>query len=150
MSIMASQMTCNSLVCSSYQTKRWEKNQSWLLVLYEGNPPVTDGFPSQRASNMESVFMSMSHSCNARFLPSPRGLGQSRWLTTCSVGIICWLKISSQRINKHLFAWLKITVTHMNVVPNLIAKVKTIISNWMILDWCITVDWIRYYHCWLD
>ena len=32
-----------------------------LLVLCEGNPPVTGGFPSQRASNMESVSMLWHH-----------------------------------------------------------------------------------------
>ena len=32
-----------------------------LLALYEGNPPVTSGFPSQRASNMESICISWCH-----------------------------------------------------------------------------------------
>ena len=32
-----------------------------LLVLCEDNPAVTGGFPSQRASDMESVSMSCSH-----------------------------------------------------------------------------------------
>ena len=34
---------------------------SILLTLCEGNPLVTGGFPSQRASNVESVSMSWSH-----------------------------------------------------------------------------------------
>ena len=36
-------------------TKKYQR--SLLLALCEGNPPVTGGFPSQRASNMESIFM---------------------------------------------------------------------------------------------
>ena len=32
-----------------------------LLVLCEGDPPVTGGFPSQRASNVESIPISLRH-----------------------------------------------------------------------------------------
>ena len=34
---------------------------SALLALCEGNPPVTGGFPSQRASNIDRMFMSWHH-----------------------------------------------------------------------------------------
>ena len=40
----------------------WQHHQkSTLLALCEGKPPVTGGFPSQRASNAESVSMSCHH-----------------------------------------------------------------------------------------
>ena len=43
-----------------------------LLTLCEGNPPVTGGFPSQRASNAESVSMSWSpHGYEAEILQKP-------------------------------------------------------------------------------
>ena len=35
-----------------------------LLALCEGNPPVTGGFPSERASNAESIFISWRHHVN--------------------------------------------------------------------------------------
>ena len=41
--------------------KRENTSSSATLVLYEGNPSVTDGFPSQRASNAESVSMPCHH-----------------------------------------------------------------------------------------
>ena len=36
-------------------------SNSIILALCEGNPPVTGGFPSQRASNLESIFMLWHH-----------------------------------------------------------------------------------------
>ena len=54
---MVSQIIGISTVCSTIGSGiRQRKHQnSVLLVLCEGNPPVTSGFPSQRASNMENV-----------------------------------------------------------------------------------------------
>ena len=34
---------------------------SVLLVFCKGNPPVTGGFPSQKASNLESISISPHH-----------------------------------------------------------------------------------------
>ena len=60
MNVMASNITGHCTVwshvcCSSHQSKY---QCSPLLVLYEGNPPLTSGFPSQRASDPETVSMS--------------------------------------------------------------------------------------------
>ena len=72
MSVVVTQIIANLTVCS---TACWGKQQrnhqsSALLDLCEGNPPVTGGFPSQRASNAESISMSwhnhstpLSHYC---------------------------------------------------------------------------------------
>ena len=67
MSNMAPQITGNATVCSKvcldlHPTPPPKKNQSSeLLVLCEGNPPVTGGFPSQRACNSESISMPWRH-----------------------------------------------------------------------------------------
>ena len=46
-SVMVSQITDNSTVRTVCLTSQ-KTSKSWLLSLYEGNPPVTGGFPSQR------------------------------------------------------------------------------------------------------
>ena len=61
--LMVTQIIGHSSVCS---TVRWgpasKKHQrSALLALCEGNPPVTGGFPSQRASYAGSASMSWRH-----------------------------------------------------------------------------------------
>ena len=43
------QLHCLSIACSGWHPKKHQS--SALLVHCEGNPPVTGGFPSQRASN---------------------------------------------------------------------------------------------------
>ena len=50
-----SNLTVCSTVCSGWQQRK--QHSSTLLALCEGNPPVTGGFPSQRASNTESISM---------------------------------------------------------------------------------------------
>ena len=57
MSLMGSQITSVLIVCSTvYSGADQRKGQnSVLLTLCEGNPPMTGGFPSQRASNIEKV-----------------------------------------------------------------------------------------------
>ena len=59
LSIMASQITSNSTVCSTVCSGLHQRKHqsSLLLAVSEGKPLVTGGFPSQRASNMEKVFM---------------------------------------------------------------------------------------------
>ena len=52
MSMMASQIT-SSAVCSNQRSKKTSKFH--VTGLPGGNPPLTGGFPSQRASNMENV-----------------------------------------------------------------------------------------------
>ena len=73
-----SQNNGNSTVCSTHCSGWQERNHqsSTLLLLCEGNPAVAGGFPSQRASNVESIFMSgHDHEpkdyffpCNGRYL----------------------------------------------------------------------------------
>ena len=60
------QLQClfNSLLM---QTSK-ETSKVVLLVLCEGNPQVTGGFPSQRAGNVESVSMSFLSSCGQDYL----------------------------------------------------------------------------------
>ena len=57
MSSMASQITGVSIVCSTVRSGTDQKKTSKLgvIALCEGNPPVTGGFPTQRASNAENV-----------------------------------------------------------------------------------------------
>ena len=73
MSTMASQITGVSIVCSTVCFKRRSKKTSKFRVtgLCDGNPLVTDGFPSQRASNAENVSIWWRHNvhCNS----------ESRW-----------------------------------------------------------------------
>ena len=52
MSVVAYQITGISTVCSTRLFRRTSKKTSKLC---EGNPPVTDGFPSQRASKAEML-----------------------------------------------------------------------------------------------
>ena len=63
MSFMAHQITgismvC-SIVCSGIHERKYQSSTS--LALCEWNPPVTDGFLSQRASNMENISMPWRH-----------------------------------------------------------------------------------------
>ena len=60
---MASQITGVSSVCSILFFRRRLKKTSKFRVadLCEGNPPVTNGFPSQRASNAENVSIWWRH-----------------------------------------------------------------------------------------
>ena len=48
-------------VDSLFMLETKEKKSSSLLALCDGNPPVTGGFPSQRASNAKSVSKSWWH-----------------------------------------------------------------------------------------
>ena len=75
MSVVQSQITIHSSVFSRAYSGWWQqqKNQSTaLLALCEGNPPVTDGFLSQRASNGESISVSWLHQYNCRFMMGHR------------------------------------------------------------------------------
>ena len=70
-----SEITGNLTVCSTSYPRLQHRNHQWsaLLSLCEGNPPVAVGFPSQRASNVESVSMSWCH--YASFSGGPRSSG---------------------------------------------------------------------------
>ena len=61
--ITASQINHNTTIYSTTCLgKQQRKHQSSkLLSLCEGNPPMTGGFPSQSASNAESVSLSLCH-----------------------------------------------------------------------------------------
>ena len=63
MSAMASQVTGDSLVCSivCFGIEQRKHQSSALQAPCEGNPPVTGGFPSQRASNAENVSIWWRH-----------------------------------------------------------------------------------------
>ena len=67
MSATAYQITGVSIICSTSRSSADQRKQqsraSKLRVtgLCEGNPPVTGGFPSQRASNAENVFIWWRH-----------------------------------------------------------------------------------------
>ena len=62
MNILASEITSNLIVCStacpSLQQRPHQSSAS--LALCEGNPLVTGGFPSQRASNVKKKFQVMT------------------------------------------------------------------------------------------
>ena len=61
MSAMASQITGISIVCSTIRrSKKTSKLRGTGLNLWR-NPPVADGFPSQRASNAENVSIWWRH-----------------------------------------------------------------------------------------
>ena len=69
MSAMTSQITGVSIVCSlvgSGADQRKHQSSASLHGLCEGNPPVTDGLPSQRASKAENVSIWLRH--NVTFL----------------------------------------------------------------------------------
>ena len=56
MNVKASQTTSNSAICSTNYPGSQQYNQSsTLLAISEGNPLMTGGFPSQRASNAQSI-----------------------------------------------------------------------------------------------
>ena len=57
MRMTASQITNVSMVCSNVCSGacQWKHQSSASHGLCEGNPPVTNGFPSQRASDAENV-----------------------------------------------------------------------------------------------
>ena len=65
MSILMSQITSNMTVCSPRFKLMYIKKISKIIITGplwgESSPPVTGGFPSQRASNAQSVSMSWHH-----------------------------------------------------------------------------------------
>ena len=63
MSAMTSQITGLSIVCLTVcpGTDQRKKTELRVTGLCEGNPPVTGGFPSQRASNAENVSIWWRH-----------------------------------------------------------------------------------------
>ena len=63
MSVMVSEINQNLTVCSTACPGQQQSNHqnSTLLALCMGNPPVTGGFPTQRAKNTQSVYMSWIH-----------------------------------------------------------------------------------------
>ena len=60
MSVMASQITGASIVCSTVCSGA-DQEKLRATGLCEGNPPMTDGFPSQGASNAENVSIWRRH-----------------------------------------------------------------------------------------
>ena len=55
MSTMASQITSLSLLNRSFRRRSKKTSKPHVTGRCEGNPPVPAGFPSQRASNVESI-----------------------------------------------------------------------------------------------
>ena len=58
----------NCLFNSLYRLTKKTLKLCKLLALCEGNPLVTSGFPSQRASNIENFFMSWRHPVDGTLL----------------------------------------------------------------------------------
>ena len=90
------------LDCLLNRLFRRRSKKTWKLRvtdLYEGKPPVTEGFPSQRASNAETVSVWWRHHV-ARWLVFPVGRwGYVRtwfgfWLHTSKIINVFWRKIS--------------------------------------------------------
>ena len=53
---MVFQITGVSIICSTFYLRAdHRKHQSSVSLAFEGNPPVTGGFPSQSASNAENI-----------------------------------------------------------------------------------------------
>ena len=89
MSAMASKFTDVSIVCSSvffFQAQIKKTSKLHVTGLYEGNPSVTGGFPSQRASNAENVSIWSRHHVEWITLISTALLGQG-----LSKSIMLWL-----------------------------------------------------------
>ena len=61
MSAVASQITNISIVCHSFKRRSKKAQKLCVTGLCEGNPPVTDGFSSQRASNAENISIPWLH-----------------------------------------------------------------------------------------
>ena len=57
MGAMANQITGNSTVSSTISSGKHNTKAPYCWLLCEGNPPVTGGFPLQRASDAENVSM---------------------------------------------------------------------------------------------
>ena len=62
-----------SFVCTGLQQRNWK--MTTLLTLYAGSPPVTNGFPAQRASNVGSISMSWHHDSKPRLSLIARFMG---------------------------------------------------------------------------
>ena len=107
MSTIASPFTCKILGCFTpvhwphdclfktmfRQTSKQHQSPA-LLALCEGNPPVTGGFPSQRASNAESISISWSH-FNQEW--SPIRIPPHDWLQMiCVRPVALWLLTTGQ------------------------------------------------------
>ena len=71
---------------------------STLLALCEGNPLVSSGFPSQRASNMESISMSWRH--HAFIDLSPDRCQISAIITTANISPQITAMISHEVVNR--------------------------------------------------
>ena len=69
MSAIASQITGISIVCSAVCSGADQRKHKFRVTgLYEGNPPVTGGLPSQRVSNAENVFIWWCHHVGTKTL----------------------------------------------------------------------------------
>ena len=64
---LATRLFFQQIVWTNNKTKH---QRSVLLALFEGYLPMTSGFPSQRASNVESIYMSWYHHEIDEFLAS--------------------------------------------------------------------------------
>ena len=65
MSVMASQITGISIVCLIIYSADLRKHQNFASLTFncEGNPSMTGGFPSKRASNAENISMWWRYEC---------------------------------------------------------------------------------------
>ena len=94
--IMASQINGNSIVCSPVCSSVHQSSGS--LACCEGNPPVTSGFPSQRASDAKIISMSWHHhmyifmgcSCQRIYLKITQIADEATMATELNSGKLCW------------------------------------------------------------
>ena len=142
------------LACSG---KHQRKHQSYTLqTLCKGNPPVTSGFPSQRACNTENIFYVMISLCYLA--------GNPYWL---------WYKISAAlntlkpRQNGRHFAhntfkcifsneniWISIRILlrfvpkgPINNIPSLVQIMAWHHYCFPMGSWCFRIrDWLQQYH----
>ena len=129
MSIMASQITSLAIVYSTVYSRRRSKKTSKLRVsgLCEGNSPMTDEFPTQRASNAENVSILMTSSWYINSF-SRRIF---KWIQTVKLGC-CDIPLLSG--DKYGHIWCIITMPFICFVTSqsctCTIKVKTMISIW--------------------
>ena len=122
MTTVASQITCRGIVCPRVY---WSWHQkSILLALYEGNPPVTGGFTSQRASNIRSVSM---------------------WW--CYHDIAYSTASCRMEYNRELHIW-EDKLMHTRITNKLGSMSIRYWSDPEVLDWCLIDDILRYCFKW--
>ena len=152
MSYITINLTVCSTVCFSQQQRKHQNCP--LLALCEGNPPVTGGFPSQRASNVESVSISYHHDlirddsihCN-RENPCHDTAKSDQIIkkALCYQWVVCKLRED----NLTLICWITVENIHVNLYFYHYLALRHGADWWNIPTWktpfiCLT----QYHGCW--